>query len=358
MDFPKLTEREESVFYAVMDDYISNAGPVGSRKIAKKFHLSPATIRNIMADLEDVGLLEQPHVSAGRVPSDIGYRFFVNSLFNKKKFQDLDAQSRKTIRESITVGMEISGILEQVSNILSELTKFAGIVVSPKMINTVYKRIQFIKLSERRVLAIFIAKSGIVQNKVIRIDQDFSQERLDRISNLLNERLAQKTLTEVRAELISMIEEDRRRYDKLLDSATTLGEKALNNDLFGKERVFLEGAINMFELPEFKNLAKLRELFTTFTEQSAMIRLLDQCLDSDGVVVAIGDDTQIPEISDMSVVAAKYSAENTVGGLGVIGPKRMQYSYVVSLVKYMADALSLILENPDDPKTFLDAIEN
>ncbi|MBN1354967.1 heat-inducible transcription repressor HrcA [bacterium] len=348
---PQLTDRELAIFNAVVNYYIREAEPVGSRKLAKDFELSPATIRNIMADLEDYGLLEQPHVSAGRVPSDVGYRYFVDQIVRNNQAPVLNAEDRRQITESISMETEFYRIMQQVSDLMSRMTKYAGIVVTPKIINTVYKQIQFIRLSERRLLAIFVAKSGVVQNKVLLADQDFSQEELESVSRFLNSRFENMTLSEIRQTLIEMLEEEKRQYTELLDAAVQMGELAFRKNLFGMEEVFIEGAINILEQPEFSDLRRLKDLFKTFTERSAIIKLLDRCLDTEGVCVAVGNDVEIPEISDMSVVTAKYSLNDTVsGGLGVIGPKRMHYQYVVGLVEYMARALSRILQNLDKPQ--------
>jgi heat-inducible transcriptional repressor len=356
---PELTSREKAVFKAVVNSYIQGAEPVGSRKLAKDFELSPATIRNIMADLEDYGLLKQPHISAGRIPTDVGYRYFVDNLISEDHRHHLTAADRQQIRNTIQMETEVNRIMKQVSDLMSRMTNYAGIVVTPKIVNTVYKQVQFVRVSERRVLAIFIAQSGLIQNKVLLADQDYSQEDLDRISRFLNDRFENMSLLEIRETLLELLEEDKRQYDILIDSAAKMGELAFQTEHFGVEEVFIEGAVKFLEQPEFKDLRKLKVLFSTFTERSAIVRLLDRCLDTDGVSVAIGNDTDIPVISDMSIVTARYSLDETSsGGLGVIGPKRMQYEYVVALVEYMSRALSLMLQNLDNPEKSLDTISS
>ncbi|HPQ42007.1 MAG TPA: heat-inducible transcriptional repressor HrcA, partial [bacterium] len=340
-----LTERQRKVFRKIMELYIREGGPVGSRKIAKEFGLSAATIRNIMADLEDIGLLDQPHISAGRIPTDAGYRFYVDQFVGTGKIEgDIDPEARRSISETLVDRSEIERVMLQASQILSRLTNYAGLVVAPKVRHLIFQRIQFIRVSERRVLAILIARNGMMQNKLIVTDQDYDQDLLDRITRLLNDRFADKTLRSMRHEIVKMLEEDRRKYDMLLDSAARLGHMAVNRELLEKEKVYLEGTFNILDLPEFKDLTRLRDLFKTFTERTAMVRLLDRCLDEDGVSVAIGSETEIPEISDMSVVTARYSMNDDVaGGLGVIGPKRMPYQQVIALVSYMASFLCIML---------------
>ena len=347
-----LSERDLKVFRVIMEEYIRVAEPVGSRKIAKEFGLSAATIRNIMADLEDHGLLEQPHVSAGRIPTDAGYRFYVDNFISiDEPATLLNQESQRKIQKSLDERNEIERVMLQASQLLSRLTNYTGLVIAPRFTNLIYRRIQFIRVKEYRVLAVFVAENGLIQNKYLVTEQDYDQDFLDKITRLLNERFADKSLVEIRKEIASIWEEDRRKYDLLLDSAVRLGEMAINRNLLEKaDKVYIEGTFNILDLPEFKDLSKLRELFRTFTERTAMIRLLDRCMEEDGVSVAIGTETDIPEISDMSVVAAKYTVnENVAGGLGVIGPKRMHYKEVVSLVSYMATVLGLLLQNWIDP---------
>ncbi len=347
-----LSDRDLKVFRVIMEEYIRAAEPVGSRRIAKEFGLSAATIRNIMADLEDHGLLEQPHISAGRVPTDAGYRFYVDNFISVSDSEtQLTQESQHNIQKSLDERNEIERVMLQASQLLSRLTNYTGLVIAPRFTNLIFRRIQFIRVKEFRVLAVFVAENGLIQNKYLVTEQDYDQDFLDKITRLLNERFADKSLVEIRKDIACIWEEDRRKYDLLLDSAVRLGEMAINRNLLEKaDQVYIEGAFNILDLPEFKDLSKLRELFRTFTERTAMIRLLDRCMEGDGVSVAIGTETDIPEISDMSVVAAKYTVnENVAGGLGVIGPKRMHYKEVVSLVSYMATALGLLLQNWIDP---------
>lgn len=357
---PDLSERETRVFRVLMEEYIRSAEPVGSRKIAKDFGLSAATIRNIMADLEDRGLLKQPHVSAGRVPTDAGYRFYVDCFVTEKESAtELNAESKRKIQSSLEERKEVEQVMLQASQVLSRLTNYAGLVIAPRFTKLVYQRVQFVRISEFRVLAIFVAQNGLVQNKLLITDQDYDQNFLDKITYLLNDRFSDQTLNQIRQGVTKMLEEDRRKYDMLLDSAARLSNLAFEKNLQDKdEKIYIEGTFNILDLPEFKDLSKLRELFRTFTEKTAMVRLIDRCLDEDGVLVAIGPETDIPEISDMSVVTAKYSVnENAAGGLGVIGPKRMQYKEVVALVSYMASVLGLLLQNWNDPNLNISNLE-
>lgn len=345
-EIPELSERERTVFQALMRSYIETAEPVGSRKLAKLFNLSPATIRNIMSDLEDYGLLEQPHISSGRIPSDVGYRFFVDHFVRTDAAPSLLPDQQFQIQKSLDDQHEYALIMQQVSETLSKLTSFTGFVVTPKIVNTIYRRIQFIRIDELRILAILVSTSGIVQNKIIVMHQDYNQELLDQITNFLNDRFENKTLQEMRQELLLMSTEDQNQYNKLLESASILGEKAIANEKSENERVFIGGALNIFELPEFKDLSKLKDMFRTLSERQSVIRLIDRCLDEDGVLVSIGGETNIPEIREMSIVSSKYELKNHAsGGLGVIGPRRMPYESVIALVGYMARVLSYVLQN-------------
>ncbi len=349
-----LTEREQTVFKSILEHYIREAEPVGSRKIAREFNLSSATIRNIMADLEDLGLLKQPHVSAGRVPTDEGYRYFVDNMVPSASDDRVHPAFKQRIQNELDSLPEIEKILNQVSSLLSNLSSYAGLVTAPQIINMSFQRIQFIRLSNYRILTILVAKSGFFQNKIVLTEQDFSQEALDRMANMLNNRFENKTLQDIRTELVVILEEERKEYDQLMESAARIGELALAQDL-ERDKVYIEGAINIVQLPEFKDLGKIQAMYHTFSERAAMVRLIDRCLDDEGVTIAIGAETDIPEISDMSIVAAKYSIDdNLSGGLGVIGPRRMPYEDVISLVAYTASAMSLLLKKLNDPGVVLD----
>jgi heat-inducible transcriptional repressor len=348
--YPELNPRELSVFKSIMEHYTLEAEPVGSRKLARDFRLSPATLRNIVADLEDYGLLEQPHISAGRIPSDMGYRYYVDKLVEKKNLSLIKPDFEKIIKESIAFRSQMENILQQVSNILSKLTNCTGLVVAPKISSAYYRQMQFIRLSSNRILAIFITQSGVVHNRIIITDNDYSPEMLDQISKMLSDRFANYSLEQIRTELLRLYEEEKIKYDSMLDAASRLCEIAAKNDLTADQQLFIEGTTNIFSHPEFKNISKLKEVFNAFNEKNAMIRLLDKCLDNDGVFVEIGNEIENKDLNDISVVSSKYSAgKSAAGSLGIIGPRRMPYQLIVSLVEYVSDLLSFTLQNLEDP---------
>jgi heat-inducible transcriptional repressor len=337
-----LSERSKKILEAIIEDYIGTAEPVGSRSISRRhgFSLSPATIRNVMSDLEELGFLASPHTSAGRIPTDKAFRFYVDSLLTVR---GIDPEQEELIqRQCRLYGSDMGDILKETSKLLSSLSHYMGVVVTPRFNTTIFRHIEFIKLGGRRLLAILVSKSGIVQNKIIEVDVDIDTEDLVRMSNYLNNLLKGLSISELRSRILQEMQDEKVRYDEMLARALKLSEQTLSDN--GTD-VFIEGQVNIFDQPEFADVEKMKEIFRTFEEKSQLISLLDRCMESEGVHIFIGSENYIDQMAKMSVITAPYmSGNNTVGVLGVIGPTRMGYDRVIPIVDYTARLLSRFLD--------------
>ena len=342
MDF-SLSERMRRILEVIIEDYILTAEPVGSRTISKKsdLNLSPATIRNIMSDLEELGLLSQPYTSAGRMPTERGLRFYVDSIIN---IHELSDQEQQEIRSKyLSHLIEGPDLFREMSRILSLSSHYLGIVWTPRMSSVVLRHIEFVKLRRHLVLAILVSTTGLVHNRIVEVEEDFSQSELDHLSDYLNSFLAGLTLHQVREKLLEQMRVAKNAYDRLLEQALKLGEKAFSS--LDDTDVFIEGKTNILNEPEFSNVSRMTDLFRTFEEKTTMVKLLDKFLDPKGVQIAIGSESQVQEMETCSVVTSTYSCSGEVlGVLGVIGPRRMNYSRVIPLVGYTAKLLTEILE--------------
>jgi heat-inducible transcriptional repressor len=342
MDF-LLSERMRRVLEIVIEDYILTAEPIGSRTISKKSNLSlsPATIRNLMSDLEDLGLLSHPFTSAGRVPTEKGLRFYIDSIIN---VHELSNQEQQEIRSKyLSHFVEGPDLFRETSRILSLSSHYLGIVWTPRMSSVFLQHIEFVKLKKHLVLAILVSTTGLVHNRIIEVEEDFPQSELDHLSDYLNGFLTGLTLYQVRERLLEQMRVAKNAYDHLLEQALKLGEKAFSS--IDDTDVFIEGKTNILNEPEFGNVSKMTDLFRTFEEKAVMVKLLDKFMDPKGVQIAIGSESQVQEMETCSVVTSTYSCSGEVlGVLGVIGPRRMNYSRVIPLVGYTAKLLTEILE--------------
>jgi heat-inducible transcriptional repressor len=338
-----LSDRMRRILEIVIEDYILSAEPVGSRTISKKsnLNLSPASIRNIMADLEDLGLLAQPYTSAGRIPTEKGLRFYVDSIINVHELNDLEQQEIRS--KYLNHLIEGPDLFREISRILSSSSHYLGIVWTPRMSLVVLQHIEFVKLRRHLVLTILVSTTGLVHNRMIEVEKDFSQSELNHLADYLNSFLAGLTLYQVREKLLEQMRVAKNAYDDLLEQALKLGEKAFSS--IDDTDVFIEGKTNILNEPEFSNVSRMTDLFRAFEEKATMVKLLDKFLDPKGVQIAIGSESQVQEMETCSLVTSTYSCGGEVlGVLGVIGPRRMNYSRVIPLVGYSAKLLTEILE--------------
>ena len=339
----ELDERSRGILRAVIVNYIKTAYPVGSRSLTKAFDfgLSPASVRNIMADLEEMGLLEQPHPSAGRVPTEKGYRFYVNEVLGEVELGQSD-QNSWVQQFPLTKTEDVKELLQEASRVLSIGSSYAGIVLAPKFNNMTFQHLQFIKLRAQHVLTVFVSEEGLIQNRVIETEEDFSQKDLDRFSAFLNDRFRGLPLQEVRENLLNQMQADKELYNRLLQMSLDLAGLALKESQ--ENQLFLEGTTNILDLPEFSNAEKMKGLFRAFEEKYIIMKLLDSYFLSQGVQISIGSENAYLGTNDCSLVIANYrKGDQVLGVLGIIGPTRMEYSKVIPLVDYTAKQVSQVL---------------
>jgi heat-inducible transcriptional repressor len=339
-----LDERTRNILMAVIHSFIHTGEPVGSRTLSKRFDfgLSPATIRNIMSDLEELGFLEQPHTSAGRMPTDQGYRFYVDNL---RGIEVLSAEESAFISQHYAPYYgEVDEVMTATSRLLSEISRYAGVVLHIFSI-TIFKRIEFVKIRGRQVLAIFVMESGMVHNKLIMLDEEMAQEELYQISNYLNQEFSGQPLRTIRQHVLDLMAAEKAQYDKLVQQALSVGAKTFGETSEDESDIYLGGTSNIMDQPEFaSNLDQMKELFKAFEEKNRLISLLDKCLDEPGVHVIIGSETPFKDIRECSFVTHTYSYDNrTLGVLGVVGPKRMVYPRIMAIVDHTANIVSKIL---------------
>jgi heat-inducible transcriptional repressor len=341
-------DRRRQILRTLIQLHIETGEPVGSESLASALNrsLSPATLRNIMADLEAMGYLDHPHTSAGRVPTDEGYRFFVDSLMERPHLSDADAAA---IASALSApGAAPEQVLEKASHVLSRLSRNVGFVLVPDIARTSFRHIDLVPLADRRILVVMVTAPGLVTEKAIEIEERLSPEELQACANYLNAHYSGMPLATIRERLIALMKEEKALYDSLLKKVVALGERAFAvSD--AEASVYLDGTSNILSQREFEDVEKMRTLFKTFEEKSRLVSILNACLAGSGVRVLIGHENPAPELHDLSFVTARYGAASDRGwGLGVLGSTRMEYGRVVALVdkvaRTLADTLSEVRE--------------
>jgi len=348
MNSLNLDERSKSVLLAIIDKYIETAEPVGSRTIAKNHpqHLSSATIRNAMSDLEDHGFLSQPHTSAGRIPTDKGYRFYVDHLLRPQNFlMQAESLSKTHSLEYPSGKQNLQSVLESACDNLSKVSQQTGLVMLPGFSTICFKHIEFTKVAPQAALAVFFSEQGILQNKILPIDSSLSQDQLTSISNYLNDEFSGKPIKWIRKELLSRVRLEKEHYNQLAQKAHDLSS-ALFEDT--NNELLVQGALNLLDQPEFnEDIGKIKKLLKTLEEKTKLINLLDLCLDHEGMTILIGEENLQEEMGNCSLIAQNYQLGNEkVGTLAVFGSKRMDYKKIISIVNHTAQKVSkLISEN-------------
>ena len=332
-----MDERTRDILRLLIRAHIASGEPIGSRTLSKDFDgkLSSATIRNIMADLEDEGYLVQPHTSAGRVPSEKGYRFYVDNLTDSGR---LTRSDERMITRTLDETDSPEELMLRASYLLSTITNNVGIVIAPPLATTQLKHIEFVDLGEGKILVIFVAKSGLLQKKVIRVQDLYPQEELDRAGRFLVEKFAGKTLRQVRNELLQMMDAERKLYERMLMLLQAWNDSLEAQTTPAADTVYVQGAANMINQPEFADLERMRALFHMFEEKGRLVRILNECIDNslEGVQIAIGSELGNPSMRDFTVITSTYAArDNTVGYVGIIGPTRMEYERGISIVEFL-----------------------
>jgi heat-inducible transcriptional repressor len=349
--------RGQIVLSAIINEHFVTGEPVGSKAVAEKFSetypVSAATIRNVMSDLEDFGLVEQPHTSAGRIPTDKGYRFYVDHLLGVLSLSDEDLQM---INREFGLGdPEFQDapdkLMEKTSHLLSALSKNIGIVVSPSLAQDPMQHIEFVKLSDRRVLVVLVSAPNKVHNKIIRLTESFSQEELNRTARYLNVEFGGKTLTEIRARILSLMHEEKTLFDKMLQTAIILCSQSIESDDATQSEVYVDGTSNLLSSNSFGDFEHLRRLLHTIEEKSRLIQVLNECIGREnataagGVQVVIGRENTVDSLQNCTLITAPYhiGKDGAIGALSVLGPTRIEYARVISIVGYIAKVLETMM---------------
>ncbi|MDY6853555.1 MAG: heat-inducible transcriptional repressor HrcA [Thermodesulfobacteriota bacterium] len=344
-----ISDRSKKILHSLINEYIISGEPIGSRTLSKKYNidLSPASIRNELADLEELGFLFQPHTSAGRVPTDEGLRYYIDSILVIRKLTEFEKQIIDNSYRGST--FEFIDIMKETSRLLSVFSRFTGVVLAPKFENITFKHIEMVKFRKNQILTVLVSKTGIIRNKIIEIDEDLSQDELYKFSRYLNELLTDLTLKEARKKIVAEMKKEKNMYDCLLSMALKLSQKAFNSqvedDIYDDD-IYIYGKCNIFDYPEFCDIEKTKTVFRAFEEKSILIKILDQAIEGNGIQIFIGSENNFKEMQSCSIVASPYTCkDNTIGILGVIGPTRMSYSDIVPIVDYTAKTVSRIMDN-------------
>ena len=331
-----LEDRDREILKLIIRSFVTSGEPVGSRTLSKSmdWRLSPATIRNIMSDLEEAGYLAQPHTSAGRIPSEKGYRFYVDNLADSGRLSKSD---ERYISRMLAESDSPEDVMARASMVLSTISKNVGIVIAPPMGATILKHIEFLDLSDGKILVIFVSTSGLVQRKLIRVGERYMQDELDKAGRYLVEKFSGKTLTEIRNELLRMMQVERSLFDRMLSLLQTWGETL--SEPAAADGIYLQGTTNIINQPEFADVQHMRMLFQMFEEKGRLVKILNECIASnppEGVKIAIGSELGVPDMRGFTLITSSYaSSDHTTGFLGIIGPTRMEYERGISIVEYL-----------------------
>jgi len=338
-DTPTLSERAQLLLKTLVERYITEGQPVGSRALSKYsgLDLSPASIRNVMADLEEMGFIASPHTSAGRVPTARGYRFFVDTLLTIKP---LDAMEINQLAGQLHAE-NTQRLVTSASHILSDLTRFAGVVVTPRR-SSGFRHIEFIKLSEKRVLLILVTPESDVQNRVIQTERTYSPSELVEAGNLLNQNYAGLTFEEIKKRIHEELKQLREDMTELMAAALEAGSQAISESA---DEVVISGESNLLDIQDLSsNMVSLRRLFDLFERKTGLLQLLDISSRAQGVQIFIGGESGLVPLDECSLVTAPYEIDGQiVGTVGVIGPTRMAYERVIPIVDITAKLLSSVL---------------
>jgi heat-inducible transcriptional repressor len=329
-----MDDRKKRILQAIIDDYIDKAEPIGSRTIARKYELglSSATIRNEMADLEEMGYLAQPHTSAGRVPSDKGYRLYVDKLMpthdlNREEIRELNSATEDRV-------YELSQLLRHATAVLSNFTKYTSLAVTPKLRSSTIKAIQVVPIEAGKALVIVVNNAGIVKNSLIKVSEQATSEMLGRITNLLNDKLAGLTFEQADTERIKTLAREIGVTGDILTPILNGTAECMYQ--MGDHEMYVEGSTNILGHPEFKDMDKARQFLSLLDEKTSICKALSDSARPVGITVRIGSENELCSIRDCSLVTVNYNVADTmVGTIGIIGPTRMEYSKVISSIGYM-----------------------
>jgi len=330
-----MDDRAKMLLKTLVERYIADGQPVGSRTLSKTsgLELSPATIRNVMADLEELGLIASPHTSAGRIPTTRGYRVFVDTMLTARPIQRFEDSSMAPLIEPLQPDQP-KRVIASAAHLLSNLSHFVGVVTAPRKVS-IFRHMEFLRLGDRRVLLILVSPDGDVQNRVLFTAQDYTQGQLIEATNYLNAHYAGLTIEAVRERLKGEVDALRSEIAALMQAAVQAGSEAASDE---SAQVVISGERNMLEVSDFgSDLGSIRKMFDLFEHKTQLMRLLDGSSRAEGVRIYIGGESGVVPISDLSVVSAPYEVDGqVVGTLGVIGPTRMAYERMIQIVDITA----------------------
>lgn len=336
-----LSERQKMILSAIVDDYIRSAEPVGSRSISKRGDVafSPATIRNEMSDLEELGYLEQPHTSAGRIPSEKGYRYYVDHLLTQGAVTRPDLNLMKTFFAERLQEME--QVIQQVASMLSGLTNYTSIVLGPEVFNTTLRMIQVVPLDEVSAVAIIVTSTGQVENKVFRIPPGVRMEEIEKFVRILNERLKGVPLFQLRSKIYTEISEELSKHVSGYDDLLKVFEEVVVSDK--QDRIFLAGSTNLLVQPEFKDVERVKSFLDLLEETPTLFKIIGSA--PEGLQVRIGSENTIAAINNCSLITATYAVDGkTLGTIGILGPTRMEYGKVIGILNHFSQDMAQIMQ--------------
>lgn len=338
-----LDERTKRVLYAVVQSYIGSPEPVGSRFVTKRysFGLSPATIRNIMADLEDLGFLRQPHTSAGRVPTDRGYRLYVDAL-GREQIDEYEGVSQRFVKDFTRklekMRNDINVMFSEVTQTLSMMSNYVGIALPPKPEKATFSRIDLIQYRGGTAVAILVTDEGVIKNKILHVGPKLTQADLNRIADYLNVEYSGHTIDEIKKTLIQRMKYEKRLWDSMVARAIRICEQAMS---FSEGDLFVAGLYDVMNLPDFSDISKIKELSRAIKDKHLILKLLDDLGNAEGVQVVIGDENPVADLKKLSIVTAPYrEGDRPMGIVALIGPTRMDYSKAIYMVDTVARCIS------------------
>ena len=337
-----LTERENRVLELIMTHYIGSAEPVGSRTLSRVMNnrWSSATIRNIMSDLEEQGFLYKPHVVAGRVPTGKAFRYYVNTLLitrppGRREIEMLQAMSNQQFSH-------VEDIMVDTSRLLANLCRYTSIVVEPKINTMTFKEIEFVKMSKSTILIVFVTSSGMVHTRLVNSGDELDADLLMAMKVYMNERCEGVPFYRLKNQIFEDMRKDRETFNSLLSKVVGVVQDIIEKE--DERQVYIDGTSKMIGVPELSDIKRLRELFRAFERKEKLLRLLDKSLEDEGIRIIIGNESDIHEMRDMSIITSTYRIDGeTTGILGIIGPIRMNYSRVIPIVNYAAKTITSLL---------------
>ncbi|MEA2571626.1 MAG: heat-inducible transcriptional repressor [Acidobacteriota bacterium] len=344
----ELDSRAREVLREIVLQHIASGEAISSRSLAKcgRFQLSPASLRNVMADLEDLGYLAQPHTSAGRVPTDRGYRFFIDYLM---KSRNLTQRERDAIDDQVGHVDEFDAMLHQASQVLSQLSDQVGVVFMPTLLQFAMRSFDFVLVAESKIMCVIVGANGVVVNKIVETRHSFTRDELQRISRYITTEFGGMTLDAIRRRLIRMTEEERAQHDVMLQKTISLGIEAVGEMAPVEHELYVEGAASILTKPEFADAISLRKTFLALQEKEKLVEILESCLVADGLQILIGSESDFTQIHNFSIVARRYGTHAApLGMVGIIGPMRMEYARMAPLVDYLGRTLSRKIEEEEE----------